>query len=90
MNDKKPSGPIAALLAGQLMSVARSIIFKTVSGSETGKVNALLASLESLTPLLGTPIYSFVYSATFEYMPGAFFLISAAFAVPPIIVYWFV
>lgn len=85
-----PSGPIVAIFAGQIMSVARSIIFKTVSSTETGKVNGLMASVDSLTPLLATPIYSFVYSATFEYMPGAFFLLSATLAVPPIIIYWFV
>lgn len=82
------TGPIVAMLAGQLMSCARSIIFKTVSSSETGKINALLSSLDSLTPLLATPVYSFVYSATFESMPGAFFLLSAAFAVPPVVVFW--
>lgn len=77
------------MLAGQLMSCARSIIFKTVSSDETGKVNALLSSLDSLTPLVATPIYSFVYAATFEYMPGAFFLLSAAVTVPPVIVFWY-
>lgn len=84
------AGPIVAMLAGQLMSCARSIIFKTVSSSETGKINALLSSLDSLTPLLATPVYSFVYSATFENMPGAFFLLSAVFAVPPIVVFWYI
>lgn len=82
------TGPIVAMLAGQLMSCARSIIFKTVPSSETGKINALLSSLDSLTPLLATPVYSFVYSATFENMPGAFFLLSAALAVPPVVVFW--
>lgn len=76
------------MFAGQLMSCARSIIFKTVSSTETGKINALLSSLDSLTPLLATPVYTFVYSATFESMPGALFLLSAAFAVPPVIVFW--
>ncbi|XP_037031924.1 solute carrier family 46 member 3-like [Bradysia coprophila] len=80
--------PIVAMLAGQLMTCTRTIIFKTVSSTETGKVNALVSSLDSLTPLLATPVYSFVYSATFENMPGAFFLLSAAFVVPPVIVFW--
>jgi PCFT/HCP family folate transporter-like MFS transporter 1/3 len=81
--------PIVALLSGSIASVPRSIIFKIVPGSETGKVNALIGSLESLTPLLITPAFSYVYTNTFEYLPGAFFLLSAAFMVPPMIVFTF-
>lgn len=79
--------PMVSILSGSIMSVARSQIFKIVPGSETGKVNSFIGSLESLTPLVITPAYSMIYTATFERLAGAFFLLSGAFMVPPILLY---
>jgi len=79
--------PLVSILSGTIMSIARSLIFKIVPGSETGKINSFIGSLESLTPLAIAPAYSLLYTATFEYLPGAFFLLSAVFMVPPILVY---
>lgn len=43
-----------------------------------GKVFALTASAESLTPLAAAPLYTYVYKHTITFLPGAVFYLSAA------------
>lgn len=80
--------PIVAILSSATMIVPRSIISKIIPSNETGKINAFIASLESITPLLSGPIYTVLYTKTFEVFPESFFLLSAVLAVPPILVFW--
>ncbi|CAH2075030.1 unnamed protein product, partial [Iphiclides podalirius] len=52
-----------------------------------GKVNSLFALTENLMPLLYIPLYTKMYSATMEVLPGAVFMIGAVMTFPAIIVF---
>jgi hypothetical protein len=44
----------------------------------TGTVFALTSVIESLAPISGSPLYTFVYNATILTFPGAFYVLSSA------------
>ena len=69
------------------MIVPRATLSKFIPSSELGKVNSFLACLESVSPLVAAPLYTMVYTHTFEVLPGAFFLLSAALTLVPMAVY---
>ncbi|CAG7685847.1 unnamed protein product [Allacma fusca] len=76
--------PIPTLLSGSLMSALRTLIFKTVDETETGKINSFIASLESMTPIIAAPIYATVYYKSFETFTGCYNLLSATLMTLPI------
>jgi PCFT/HCP family folate transporter-like MFS transporter 1/3 len=80
--------PIVAILASAAMIVPRSIVSKIIPANEIGKVNSFLASLDSIVPLMSAPLYTVFYKSTFEVFPGAFFLMSAALSLIPILIFW--
>lgn len=47
--------------------------------NEIGKVYSMTSSLEALAGLFSAPLYTFIYTETFTYFTGAFFLITAFF-----------
>jgi len=49
-----------------------------------GKINALVAVIDSTTALWGNPMYNAVYRGTLEKFVGAFFVLSAALTIPPL------
>ncbi|CAH2089526.1 unnamed protein product [Euphydryas editha] len=58
----------------------------TVTGV-TGKTSSLISISEALVPVIYSPVYSKVYLSTLSTFAGAFYLISAALAVPAIVIY---
>lgn len=68
--------PTFDMMQGTVYTAGRSIISKTVDGSELGQVLSVLGAADSLAPLLIYPVYSLLYKNTFETMSGAFFLLS--------------
>ncbi|KAI5705051.1 hypothetical protein M8J75_011438 [Diaphorina citri] len=56
----------------------RSQLSKMIPNQDLGKVFALTASAESLTPLAAAPLYTYVYKHTITFLPGAVFYLSAA------------
>jgi hypothetical protein len=48
---------------------------------------SFLACLESISPLVAAPLYTMVYTSTFEVMPGAIFLLTAALTLVPILIF---
>ncbi|CAG5058558.1 unnamed protein product [Parnassius apollo] len=82
--------PLIEILNGTSLLALRSILSKLVAADEFGKVNSLLALTESLMPLLYVPMYTKVYSATMEVLPGAVFLLGAAMTIPAVCAFtWF-
>ncbi|CAH2207693.1 jg10578 [Pararge aegeria aegeria] len=65
----------------------RSIATKLVSGEEFGKVNSLFGLAEAMTPLIYGPLYSKVYVATLNVLPGAVFLLGALLTLPAIAIF---
>ena len=51
-----------------------------VGSDDVGKIYSTLAFTQSLLPLAGVPFFGFLYRATVESLPGAFSLVTAAFA----------
>jgi hypothetical protein len=79
--------PLLAILGGANMVVPRATMSKFIPAEELGKVNSFLACLESISPLVAAPLFTMVYTHTFEFLPGAIFLLSAGLTVPPLLVY---
>lgn len=50
----------------------------------TGKVNSIFGLTENLMPLLYVPLYTTVYTATMEVLPGAVFLMGATMTTPAV------
>ena len=57
--------------------MCRSVMASMVANDEVGKLFALITSLESLTPLIASPLYSRLYKATITTLPNAFNILSA-------------
>lgn len=62
----------------------RSIATKLVSPDDAGKIQSLFGICEAIAPSVYGPLYSTVYRASVEVMPGAFYLVGAATLVPTI------
>lgn len=65
----------------------RSIASKLVPPEELGKVMSLFGVCEALMPLVYGPMYSAVYRATMESMPGAFLLLGGGLTLPAVVIF---
>lgn len=68
------------------MVVPRSMLSKIVPSEDLGKINSCIGSMESILPLIGSAVYTSVYTSFLDVMPGSFFLISAGLMIPPILI----
>ncbi|XP_055609407.1 tetracycline resistance protein, class C-like [Uranotaenia lowii] len=68
---------VVSMLKGIAGPMGRAVISNTAPPNEIGKIFSLTTSIESLTPLVSAPVYTFVYKRTISWYPGAFNLISA-------------
>uniref|UniRef100_A0A8D8WW50 Proton-coupled folate transporter n=1 Tax=Cacopsylla melanoneura TaxID=428564 RepID=A0A8D8WW50_9HEMI len=75
-------GAIVDIVNGTSFIAMRSIISKMVPPDELGKINSLFGVCEALDPLIYGPMYSAVYRATINTLPGTFFLIGGALTAP--------
>ncbi|ETN62917.1 hypothetical protein AND_005382 [Anopheles darlingi] len=75
------------MLNGTSFISMRSIASKLVASDELGKVNSLFGVAEALMPLVYAPMYTTVYSATINVLPGAFFLLGGALTSPAVIIF---
>ncbi|XP_012251995.1 proton-coupled folate transporter-like [Athalia rosae] len=68
------------MFAGVAGPVVRSILSKSIPPDDVGKVFALTASMETVSPLVGAPLYTLMYS---NYLPPIFplpvYLVSVGF-----------
>lgn len=80
-------GPIAEIIGGAAFIALRSLASKIVSKSELGKVNSLIGIVESIAPLVYSPLLSAVYAATLTKMAGAFFLVGGILTIPGVMLF---
>lgn len=80
-------GPIAEIVGGASSISMRSLASKIVCKQELGKINSLFGIVESIAPLLYSPILAAVYSATLTTMTGAFFLVGGVMTIPGIVLF---
>ncbi|ODN00650.1 Proton-coupled folate transporter [Orchesella cincta] len=79
--------PAVDILNGTMIIAARTMISKVIPIPEMGKVNSFVAVIDSTTPLWGNPMYNAIYRGTLENFPGAFFCVSAALTLPPLVLF---
>ncbi|XP_039749014.1 uncharacterized protein LOC120625842 [Pararge aegeria] len=79
--------PLVDILNGTSLLAMRSIVSKLVLPTEFGKVNSIFALTENLMPLVYVPLYTQVYVATMEVLPGAVFLMGAAMTLPAVVIF---
>ncbi|XP_046981026.1 proton-coupled folate transporter-like [Schistocerca americana] len=77
-------GAIAAL-GGMVWVLARTMIARMVPKDEIGKVFAMSVTLEAVTPLIATPVYTGFFGVTIDTFPGAFHVLSASVMVVDLI-----
>uniref|UniRef100_A0A1A9WMU3 Major facilitator superfamily (MFS) profile domain-containing protein n=1 Tax=Glossina brevipalpis TaxID=37001 RepID=A0A1A9WMU3_9MUSC len=65
------------LMRGIMGPMSRAILSHVAPANEVGKIYALTTSLESLSPLMSSPLYTIVYNVTLSYYPGMFNFLSA-------------
>lgn len=58
-------------------SMCRSIIASVVPSSEIGKVYSMTSLFETTFSIIAPPLYTLVYSLTFTYFAGAFYILTA-------------
>jgi MFS-type transporter involved in bile tolerance (Atg22 family) len=75
------------ILNGVMAVVARSIASKLVSSGEQGKLHSLFAVSDTINPIVSNVIFGSLYRTTLDVLPGAFFLLSAADTIPPLIIF---
>ncbi|CAB3243669.1 unnamed protein product [Arctia plantaginis] len=82
-------GPLVEILNGTSLLSMRSIMSKLVEVDELGKLSSVVGLVENLMPLLYVPMYTRVYSATMEVLPGAVFLLGALLTLPAVaVLFW--
>ncbi|XP_046744566.1 solute carrier family 46 member 3-like [Diprion similis] len=79
--------PLVEIVNGTSFIAMRSIASKLVPTDELGKVNSLFGVCEALMPLVYGPMYSSVYAATMNTLPGAFFLLGGGLTIPAVILF---
>lgn len=83
-------GPVAEIIGGASFIAMRSLASKMVSSNELGKMNSLFGIIESIAPLIYSPVLATIYSATLTKMPGAFFLVGGAMSIPGALLFMYV
>ncbi|XP_058828288.1 tetracycline resistance protein, class D-like isoform X2 [Topomyia yanbarensis] len=68
---------VITMMKGIAGPMGRAVISNTAAPNDIGKIFSLATSIESLTPLISAPVYTYVYNKTLSVFPGAFNLISA-------------
>lgn len=72
-------------ISGVVSPMCRSLISKLVAKEESGKIFSITITVESLTGLVGAPLYTFMYNYTLDINPGAFNFLTSGFFVVEII-----
>ncbi|CAB3244236.1 unnamed protein product [Arctia plantaginis] len=79
-------GPVIDILNGTALLAMRAIMSKLVELEELGKLSSVVGIAENLMPLIYVPMYTRVYSATLDVLPGAVFLLGALLTLPVVAV----
>ncbi|XP_050327095.1 proton-coupled folate transporter-like [Bactrocera neohumeralis] len=64
------------LMAGITGPMLQSIVSLAVSPNEIGKIYSVASCLQTFSPLLSAPLYTFVYNGTLDFYPGFYNFIS--------------
>ncbi|CAG5058576.1 unnamed protein product [Parnassius apollo] len=79
--------PLVEMLYGTTSIALRSLCSKLVSHQELGRLNSLVGVVETLMPVVYAPLYSRIYIATIDYLPGVVFLLSIVSSIPVLVIF---
>ncbi|KAL1131848.1 hypothetical protein AAG570_011459 [Ranatra chinensis] len=79
--------PLVDIVNGTSFIAMRSIASKLVPPDELGKINSVFGLAEAIVPVVYGPMYSALYRATMDTLPGAFFLLGGALTAPALIIF---
>ncbi|KAI2806544.1 hypothetical protein BLOT_008501 [Blomia tropicalis] len=77
---------IIGSLSGFTVVAARTKISKIVSAEEVGKIFSLSTTMEAIVPMIGSLIYTNIFSVTISFYPGAIYQFSAFIVILSLIV----
>lgn len=69
-----------------IVPMNQSIIGHFIPKHEIGKIFGMKVSLEAISALLSAPLYTFVYSKTFTFFAGAFFMVTVLIGIVNLII----
>lgn len=61
--------------------LTRSLLSKLIPVQDSGKIFAVVTSIETISALLGTTIYNYIYNTTLDAFPATFSFVSVGFYV---------
>lgn len=70
--------------------LCRSLIATVIPKNEIGKVYSFISTFEALSTLIASPLYTLVYTQTFSFFAGAFYIITSAVCVIKLILVFYV
>ncbi|CAG9564020.1 unnamed protein product [Danaus chrysippus] len=80
-------GPVLDFFGNSGSTVVRSMGTKVVDAEKVGKMCSLIGFVESVVPVIYTPLYSKVYSLTLETFSGAFYVMGSLMTLPAIFIF---
>ena len=88
-----PEGFYVSLLAGALGSVAsvgiRAHFSKIVEQQELGKVFSLMSAIDSVAPMVSSILFTNLFNATMDSMPGfSFIIVAGLLVIPFFVIFW--
>lgn len=66
-----------SLLSSTVLVASRAAVSKLVEKTELGAVFAVLAAAETVTPVLSSFVYTYIYNATLDTFPGTIYVAAA-------------
>ncbi|XP_074032614.1 probable peptidoglycan muropeptide transporter SLC46 isoform X2 [Leptinotarsa decemlineata] len=80
-------GALIEVMSAATSITMKSILSKSVTTDELGKIHSLSGLADASIPLLYGPLYSKIYAATISFFPGAFYMTSAVLTIPAVLIY---
>ncbi|XP_037781602.1 solute carrier family 46 member 3-like [Penaeus monodon] len=68
---------VVSLLSSTVLVASRAAVSKLVEKTELGAVFAVLAAAETVTPVLSSFVYTYIYNATLDTFPGTIYVAAA-------------
>jgi MFS-type transporter involved in bile tolerance (Atg22 family) len=68
---------IAGIFSNLMAPMCRSVIASLVPHNEIGRIYSFISAFESVSSVISSPLYTFVYEKTYKTFTGAFLLVTA-------------
>ncbi|XP_025191167.1 proton-coupled folate transporter-like [Melanaphis sacchari] len=79
--------PMVDFFHGTALTISTSLTSKIVDNEKLGRLNSVQALMSTIMSFVVVSIYSATYNLTFEYLPGAVFLLNIILTFPLLIIF---